>query len=64
MPCGALAGLAWPRALGPTRYACPEHRGDLTAYLREHYGTLGWQPWKMPPYPITRRSRDTERRCA
>ena len=46
---------------GPTRYACPEHRGDLTAYLREHYGTLGWQPWKMPPYPITRRSRDTER---
>ena len=46
---------------GPTRYACAEHRGDLTAYLREHYGTLGWQPWKMPPYPITRRSRDTDR---
>lgn len=35
--------------------------GELTAYLREHYGTLGCQPWKMAPCPITRRSRDTER---
>ena len=46
---------------GPIRYACPDHRGDLTAYLREHYGSIGWHPWKMPPYPMTRRSRDTER---
>lgn len=45
---------------GPIRYACPDHRGDLTAYLREHYGSIGWHPWKMPPYPRTRRSRDTE----
>ncbi|HTN25848.1 MAG TPA: hypothetical protein VL120_17805 [Solirubrobacteraceae bacterium] len=35
---------------GPTRYSCPEHRGDLVAYLREHYGTLGAHPWKRPPY--------------
>jgi hypothetical protein len=46
---------------GPNRYSCAEHRGDLTAYLREHYGSLGWHPWKMPPYATTRRSRDTER---
>jgi hypothetical protein len=46
---------------GPIRYACPEHRGVLTAYLRVHYGSVGWHPWKMPPYPTTRRSRDTER---
>lgn len=46
---------------GPTRYACPEHRGELTAYLRVHYGTLGWHPWKMPPYPTTPRTPDTER---
>ena len=26
--------------LGPTRYACPAHRGDLVAYVREHYGTI------------------------
>jgi hypothetical protein len=24
---------------GPPRYACTEHRGDLVAYLRAHYGT-------------------------
>ena len=24
------------------RYACEEHRGDLVAYLREHYGTVGF----------------------
>jgi hypothetical protein len=50
--------------LGPTRYACAEHRGDLTAYLREHYGTIAWHPWKMPPYATTRRSADTERAIA
>jgi hypothetical protein len=47
--------------LGPRRYACREHRGDLTAYLREHYGTIAPHPWKMPPYPTTIRSLDTER---
>ncbi|MDQ3849276.1 MAG: hypothetical protein M3296_01490 [Actinomycetota bacterium] len=46
---------------GPVRYACPEHRGDLTAHLRHHYGTIGWHPWKRPPYPTTMRSADTER---
>jgi len=37
--------------LGPTRYACQQHRGELTAYLRHHYGTIGSHPWKMGPYP-------------
>ena len=37
--------------LGPTRYACGHHRGELTAYLRHHYGALGSQAWKMGPYP-------------
>jgi len=37
--------------LGPTRRACPDHRGELTAYLRHHYGTIGSHPWKMGPYP-------------
>jgi hypothetical protein len=46
--------------LGPRRYACKEHRGDLTGFLRGHYGTIGYQVWAMPPYPMTRRSRDTE----
>lgn len=50
--------------LGPRRYACPRHRGDLTAYLREHYGTIAPHPWKRPPYPRTLRSRDTERALA
>jgi hypothetical protein len=46
--------------LGPIRYACPDHRGELTAYLREHYGSIARHPWKMPPYATTRRSRDTD----
>ena len=46
---------------GPTRYACPDHRGDLTAHLRRHYGTIGPHPWKMGPYPSTARTTDTER---
>jgi hypothetical protein len=36
--------------LGPRRYACREHRGDLVAYLRYHYATVAAQVWKMPPY--------------
>jgi len=47
--------------LGPRRYACAEHRGELKAFLREHYGSVAPHPWKMPPYPSTRRSRDTDR---
>lgn len=47
--------------LGPRRYACKQHRGELTAYLREHYGTIAPNPWAMGPYPITRRSPDTEK---
>lgn len=47
--------------LGPRRYSCAEHRGELTAYLREHYGTLASHPWKRPPYPTSVRSADTER---
>lgn len=47
--------------LGPRRYACEKHRGDLTAHLREHYGTIAPNPWKRPPYPTSTRSADTER---
>lgn len=36
---------------GPPRYGCPDHRGDLVGYLREHYGTIGPHPWRRPPYP-------------
>jgi hypothetical protein len=47
--------------LGPRQYACSRHRGELTADVREHYGTLAAHPWKRPPYPTTLRSADTER---
>lgn len=50
--------------LGPRRYSCREHRGDLTSYLRTHYGCIGYQVWAMGPYPMTRRSSDTERAIA
>ena len=60
-------GIMWiargtlPLALyGPARYACPEHRGDLVSYLREHYGTIGFHPWKRPPYPNSLASDDTD----
>jgi hypothetical protein len=46
---------------GPMRYACAEHRGDLTAYVREHYGAIGAQPWKRPPYATSRRTAYTDR---
>ena len=29
---------------GNTRYACGEHRGELKATLRTHYGTIGPHP--------------------
>lgn len=47
--------------LGPRRYACATHRGDLVADLRLHYGTIAPHPWKRPPYPTTVHSADTER---
>ena len=40
--------------LGPTRYACGDHRGELTAYLRVHYASVGYQVWAMGPYPRPR----------
>jgi hypothetical protein len=45
---------------GPNRYACGEHRGDLKALVREHYGTLGWHPWAVGPHPWAGR-RGTDR---
>jgi hypothetical protein len=50
--------------LGPRRYACTEHRGDLVAYVREHYGTVARHPWKMPPYATSARTGDTDRAIA
>ncbi len=47
--------------LGPRRYGCQAHRGELVAFLREHYGTIAPHPWKRPPYPDTVRTADTER---
>jgi hypothetical protein len=45
---------------GATRYACGEHRGELKADLREHYGTIGRHPWAMTSQP-GRREIDFER---
>jgi hypothetical protein len=50
---------------GPHRYACGEHRGELKALLREHYGTLGWHPWAIGPHPWAgRRGTDRARQLA
>jgi hypothetical protein len=46
---------------GRNRCACAEHRGELTAAIRETYGTLSSRPWKRPPYPTTLRTDDTDR---
>ena len=32
---------------GRTRYACGEHRGELKARVREHYGCIGPHPWAV-----------------
>jgi hypothetical protein len=48
---------------GPPRYACAEHRGDLVAYLRNHYGTIGPHPWKRPPYPTELAQSDRRERA-
>ena len=37
---------------GRTRYACQDHRGELKAAVREHYGTIGPHPWAMGPHPV------------
>ncbi len=49
---------------GPPRYACEEHRGDLVAYLREHYGTVGFHVWRRPPYPSSLAHSDADRSWA
>lgn len=46
---------------GPPRYACPDHRGELVGYLREHYGAIGAHPWQRPPYPTEIRNSDQAR---
>ncbi len=38
---------------GPHRYACGAHRGDLKAQLRDAYGTMGPNAWRMGPHPWT-----------
>jgi hypothetical protein len=45
---------------GAARFSCGEHRGELKAYLREHYGTIGRHPWAMESQP-GRRKIDFER---
>ena len=37
---------------GRVRYSCGEHRGELKAKIREHYGTIGPHPWAMGPHPV------------
>ncbi len=51
---------------GRTRYACGNHRGELKAHLREHYGTIGPHPWAKGPHPVRfyRRGRVRARRRA
>ena len=51
MDAGPVRWLVWhgQGPLGPKRYACGSHRGELTAYLRFHYGSVGGQVWKMGP---------------
>lgn len=36
---------------GRTMYACANHRGELKAFVRHHYGTVGPHPWSMRTYP-------------
>ena len=50
---------------GPTRYACGRHRGELKAFVREEYGTVGPRPWDKGPHPWAgRRGTDRARRLA
>lgn len=36
---------------GRTLYACGDHRGELKAFVRHHYGTVGPHPWSMETFP-------------
>lgn len=36
---------------GAALFSCAEHRGELKAFLREHYGTIGRHPWAMQSQP-------------
>ena len=36
---------------GATLFSCGDHRGELKAFLREHYGTIGHHPWAMDSQP-------------
>ncbi len=36
---------------GAAMFACGAHRGELKAFLREHYGTIGRHPWAMKSQP-------------
>lgn len=45
---------------GAALFSCVEHRGELKAFLREHYGTIGRHPWAMGSQP-GRRKIDFER---
>ena len=49
---------------GPHRYACGEHRGELKALLREHYGTLGGTPGRSARPWAGRRGTDRARRLS
>lgn len=53
---GPTRWLVWHGSgpLGPKRYVCGAHRGELTAHLRFHYASVGGQVWKMGPYPRPR----------
>jgi hypothetical protein len=37
---------------GRNRYACGDHRGELKAEVREHYGCIGPHPWAMGPHTV------------
>ena len=50
--------------LGPKRYACGTHRGELTAYLRFHYASVArrygrWAPIRAPSLRLATRVRPT-----
>lgn len=36
---------------GGIRYACADHRRELKASIRAHYGRLGSGPWAEGPHP-------------
>ena len=40
--------------MGARATPASEHRGELKASIREHYGTIGPHPWAMGPHPVRR----------